>query len=842
MPFIGSLGGLFTKSNSTASKIPIPAANISETLNEEKNNKTIRQITIPPPPPNRTHGRFVSDEETGFLSPSDESIPGPNPSRGSHNLRNSTGSMKSTQSTGSWNRKRISKDDSVRDGKSSDHNDSKKRFFLQRNPLLEFDPTRKLKLIMDESSYTSPPATSSPSSQSPSSAAALPADQEQEQEPKQNTPPHHNNNPKTEKENHPITKTSSNSNIQNEIEKTEINLTNLQSLSPDILFQLLTSFHASIRLQNRQTPFTASQLQAVEEMLSYASTMGLCGSNEIARKGVGGWEVMRDVWEEVVDSPCASISSLDITNSGSWKVLRSSRSRGRVERITGQERGEIQMEMKMEMGSETGEEKGKVGERRSVDSGIDIKGCSEISFAKGDQNPVKKTQSESKDNENGNKSLRDIIFSGLYSPLARSSQPRPPTYPQSHISLQFALQFSPTTLLRTIHSLIQTKGPHFATTDLLTTEREVINHVLAWKYLVQTFVVAREELSEDLITRTHGILMAGIAPPARDSLLSNGDCEGQNEEEKDVARKREMCTLIKDFNQRVRKAEEKGMIDPVALAAEFCHRMLSIPLFVDGNGRVARLVTNAVLLRWVGVVAVWGVDFGTQTTADRGGAESKEKEREKEDKDAYRGIVERARFAELRCAEDEKEDKEDDGEDGNGDGEKKPWAELATYILRKCVAGVEGVWDVLDDEEVVGVVPGWEELLVEGYLNVPADEGECDNWQDDLLGCYLNGEDKCAGVLEGANRSKDSESEDARKVRLLVWPNPPPKKRLPHLEVLEPLGIPDWVTERARDGVWWSDVDEEQPPFLNFEMKAASLVTGQGFVAPRIHLKGTEEK
>ncbi|KAG4424743.1 hypothetical protein IFR04_002091 [Cadophora malorum] len=614
MPFMESTNSLFGKTTETKAKSFIPRAEISSKPDILDTTPVYIQGTSTPSKPNapfipakstnRPKEKFISGKMISLPSPqklsTKSTLQNPRYSTGS---RESTGSRMrgeltlrkrfsngSTSSTSSGGRvgQRGGYGNGVRTGKGESESE-RPLFFLKGNPMLESDSRgkRKMRMVMDERDYTSFPNSSSLPS---------PCDS-----PERGHEPPKDIDPGIQRKKESKAKTSATTG-----EEVEMDLINLSITSPGTIFELLTSFHTDIREQNRQAPFSFSQITAIEEMLSYASTMALLSSNHISNAGVGGFEVMRRVHDEVMFSPSSSLM---------------------------------------------------LGENRS-----------------------------------------------------------------------------------------QT----FKFTDLVKAEREVVQHALAWKYLVQKFVVEREELSEGMIKETHEILMSGTTLPSPSSsrvpdLLYPGNREenGEKEEEKPGRENYagvyrtvkitgflcllpsqvpgKMEKLVKDFNKCVKEAEERGVMDPVALAAEFHYRFVNFRPFLDGNGRVARFILNAVLLRWVGIVVPFGVE---------------EWEREGE-KAGYIGIVGRTTSAGRQC-EDKSED-EEDGEDGD-QGDEKPWAELATFILCKCVAVVEGVWDVLSDEEIVGVVPGWEELLIEGYLEAAEDEEL--NEEVTVLDYYLNGVDR----------------------------------------------------------------------------------------------------
>ncbi|KAI9734983.1 MAG: hypothetical protein M1834_002065 [Cirrosporium novae-zelandiae] len=67
-----------------------------------------------------------------------------------------------------------------------------------------------------------------------------------------------------------------------------------------------------------------------------------------------------------------------------------------------------------------------------------------------------------------------------------------------------------------------------------------------------------------------------------------------------------MDELIKEYHQDIVQIERSGKLDPYNLAAKYCHAFVNIHPFLDGNGRTCRLIMNAILLKYVGIVVPLG--------------------------------------------------------------------------------------------------------------------------------------------------------------------------------------------------------------------------------------------
>ncbi|KAF5682758.1 fic doc family [Fusarium circinatum] len=141
--------------------------------------------------------------------------------------------------------------------------------------------------------------------------------------------------------------------------------------------------------------------------------------------------------------------------------------------------------------------------------------------------------------------------------------------------------------------------------------REVVQHVRAFQHMMDRFWVHGEDLTEDLIKKTHEILCKGVSiidPGAEHPEVPYEKYAGQH---RDVpvgagntmfvmpqyvpAKIAEMCANIKN------DIDGKKSLDPFSLAAKYSLRFVEIHPFQDGNGRMCRIILNAILFRYVGI-------------------------------------------------------------------------------------------------------------------------------------------------------------------------------------------------------------------------------------------------
>ncbi|KAK3320553.1 fido domain-containing protein [Cercophora scortea] len=217
--------------------------------------------------------------------------------------------------------------------------------------------------------------------------------------------------------------------------------------------------------------------------------------------------------------------------------------------------------------------------------------------------------------------------------------------------------------------------------SVLRSHREITQHAQAARHILVATFLDGKDLSEKLILETHRILTHGIDTEQGYSWTQYSGVYRQvpvaaglhgfppPEQVPSLMRK-----LIKSFRADLEDAAKTGKMDPVVLAAKYCHKFVNIHPFLDGNGRMCRLVLNALLLKYAGFVVCLGLD--------------------EEAKDKYLEIASAVSMAETGggCG-----DWDEDDPDG-----PKCYKGLASFVLKGAVEGLRGFCDLLEGEECDG--------------------------------------------------------------------------------------------------------------------------------------------
>ncbi|KAK4191494.1 fido domain-containing protein, partial [Podospora australis] len=135
--------------------------------------------------------------------------------------------------------------------------------------------------------------------------------------------------------------------------------------------------------------------------------------------------------------------------------------------------------------------------------------------------------------------------------------------------------------------------------------REVLQHAHALAYFFDRFIeeCPPEGLSEELLLSTHKILCAGW----EDSFAGKyRDCRVATKFERTECMRAEaipdyMARMVKDFNEQVDlRWPRSGATTPnvFTVAARYHNQLAMIHPFVDGNGRMSRILLNGILFKY----------------------------------------------------------------------------------------------------------------------------------------------------------------------------------------------------------------------------------------------------
>lgn len=162
------------------------------------------------------------------------------------------------------------------------------------------------------------------------------------------------------------------------------------------------------------------------------------------------------------------------------------------------------------------------------------------------------------------------------------------------------------------------------TSDTIRKRREVIQHAVALQYIITEIVLKDKPLSEDIILRTHYILTEALDIPGGISWKQYAGKyrtthvqAGSNSFVSPKIVPAKVRELVADFEADQKRIEVDRNVDPFILAAKYCNELATIHPFVNGNGRTCRLILNAILLKYAGIVVYLGEnDEGRQKYLD----------------------------------------------------------------------------------------------------------------------------------------------------------------------------------------------------------------------------------
>ncbi|KAF3063813.1 putative fic doc family protein [Daldinia childiae] len=165
-------------------------------------------------------------------------------------------------------------------------------------------------------------------------------------------------------------------------------------------------------------------------------------------------------------------------------------------------------------------------------------------------------------------------------------------------------------------ALIALKRPN-SPEEIVRSRQEVINHAKALNYAIDHIILNSEPVTEDFLREVHGILGAGkvlgedAGRPGEYRTWEIAARHGQDMKKKSIFIRAStvptyMKELVGDLHKDMIAAEENGTIDPFDMASRYCHRLVCIHPFGDGNGRMCRILLNMILLKYAGFVSTFG--------------------------------------------------------------------------------------------------------------------------------------------------------------------------------------------------------------------------------------------
>ncbi|KAI2467383.1 Fic-domain-containing protein [Annulohypoxylon bovei var. microspora] len=209
--------------------------------------------------------------------------------------------------------------------------------------------------------------------------------------------------------------------------------------------------------------------------------------------------------------------------------------------------------------------------------------------------------------------------------------------------------------------------------DVIHSRQEIINHAQAMAYAIDHVVLDGEAITEYFLQEAHkklcfgGVLSEDAGSPGLYRTWEIAARHGKDFKSKSVfirasAVPRYMRSLVEDLRVDMIKAEETKRIDPFDMANRYCHRLVCIHPFGDGNGRMCRILLNILLLKYAGLVSTFG------------GSEDERKE-----------YLDLARRGNKKFHEEDMEVVEE---------EKRGHRELARFVLRNCKGTLENLLDM----------------------------------------------------------------------------------------------------------------------------------------------------
>lgn len=157
-------------------------------------------------------------------------------------------------------------------------------------------------------------------------------------------------------------------------------------------------------------------------------------------------------------------------------------------------------------------------------------------------------------------------------------------------------------------------------TAILRSRREIIQHAKAAAYMINSICLQDREISEEIILETHRILTYKVDAESMPWTQYSGVyrsvdvCVGFNTFAPVASIPRKMKNLVEDLQDELKEAGKTGTIDPIMLAAKYSHMFVHIHPFLDGNGRMCRLLLNSILLKFGNILVCLGGNASARNT------------------------------------------------------------------------------------------------------------------------------------------------------------------------------------------------------------------------------------
>ncbi|KAJ5808388.1 hypothetical protein N7474_009657 [Penicillium riverlandense] len=158
------------------------------------------------------------------------------------------------------------------------------------------------------------------------------------------------------------------------------------------------------------------------------------------------------------------------------------------------------------------------------------------------------------------------------------------------------------------------------TSKVLRSRNEIVQHAKAAAFIISQLCVHGANLSEEIILETHRILTYKVdaenAPWAEyGGVYRLAEVSvGLRAFPHPSLVPYKMSGMIRELQSDLKEAVDDGTIDAIALAAKYTHIFANIHPFIDGNGRMCRLILNALLIKLGSVLVCIGEDETDRST------------------------------------------------------------------------------------------------------------------------------------------------------------------------------------------------------------------------------------